>query len=129
MSALTAWERPVAPRPGSATDRPQLTLVDGGSAAPRTSRRLRLTRRGRFVLSLAAAVVVLVVGGLVTRVASADAAAGRTVVVPAGSTLSEVAAHELPDRSVAQGVADIQRANGLTTDQVSAGQVLSIPVG
>lgn len=129
MSALTAWERPVAPRPGSATHRPQLTLVRGGADAPRTSRRLRITRRGRLVLSLAAAVVVLVVGGLVTRVASADAAAGRTVVVPAGSTLSEVAARELPDRSVAQGVADIQRANGLTTDQVSAGQVLSVPVG
>ena len=51
----------------------------------------------------------------------------HVVVVPAGSTLSQIAARELPDRSVAQGVADIRRLNGLTTDQVSAGQVLGVP--
>ena len=44
-----------------------------------------------------------------------------------GQTLSEVAAEQLPDLPLAEGVARLQLANHLSSTQVHAGQTLLIP--
>ena len=51
----------------------------------------------------------------------------HTVTVQAGQTLSAIAAHELPEMPVREGVARLQLANGLSSSEVHAGQVLQIP--
>ena len=51
----------------------------------------------------------------------------KTVTVAPGQTLSEVAAAELPELSISDGIVAIQLANRLSTAQVSAGQQLTIP--
>ena len=51
----------------------------------------------------------------------------HTVTVEAGQTLSSIAARELPDMPVREGVARLQLANGLSSSDVHAGQVLQIP--
>jgi LysM repeat protein len=47
--------------------------------------------------------------------------------VRSGQTLSEIAARELPDLAVSDGVVELQLANALSTSQVRAGQTLLIP--
>ena len=49
------------------------------------------------------------------------------MTVSSGDTLSEIAARELPGLPIAEGVIEIQLANGLSTAQISAGQALVIP--
>lgn len=114
----------------SAPRRPQLVVLpgggQGGSAASGGS--LRITRRGRLTLfGLAlAAVTALGVNGL----AGAGAAEPLTVVTVApGQTLSEIAATQLPDLSIGNGIVAIQVENELNSAQVSAGQRLVIPRG
>lgn len=86
---------------------------------------LRITRTGRLVLLAMAVAVALVV---TTSVVGALAAGGpHTVQVRSGQTLSEVAARELPQLPIAEGVAQLQLANEMSTSQVHAGQVLTIP--
>lgn len=132
MSAAAAWGVPTHAATPSST-RPRLVLVQGGEVSAerggRRAARLRITRRGRLVLSTALAVVLVVLGALLaTRVAVAGDSGAHLVTVPAGTTLSEIAAQELPDRPVAQAVVDIQRASGLAGTEISAGQVLTVPV-
>ena len=73
-----------------------------------------------------ALVVVALLGGVGIRGAGA-AEPARTVTVGPGQTLSEVAAAELPDLSISDGIVAIQLANRLSTAQVSSGQQLTIP--
>jgi hypothetical protein len=113
-----------APVPG----RPHLVLLPGGAAETAPTGPVRLTRRGRVVLvglGLALAVGL----GLVGLRAAGAAEAPRVVTVEVGQTLSEVAAAELPDMSISDGILAIQLENRLTTAQVSAGQHLVIPQG
>jgi predicted Zn-dependent protease len=59
-----------------------------------------------------------------------DAAApviDHVTTVSAGLTLSEIAATQLPSLPIQDGMARIQLANGLSTSQVHAGQLLQIP--
>jgi predicted outer membrane protein len=94
---------------------------------------VRLSRRGRLLITFmvsAAALTLAVV--LATSVSAAapqiDAPQiNHVTTVSAGQTLSEVAAAELPDLPISEGVARIQFANGLNTSQVQAGQSLLIP--
>ena len=51
----------------------------------------------------------------------------RTVTVQSGQTLSGVAARELPEVSTAEGVVELQVANGLSSPAIHAGQQLVIP--
>jgi hypothetical protein len=53
----------------------------------------------------------------------------RSVTVEGGQTMSAIAARELPDLPVPEGVARIQLANRLSSSDVHAGQVLRIPAG
>ena len=80
---------------------------------------------GPLVLALATAGVLGVTG-----LSGAGAAEPLTVVTVApGQTLSEIAAAQLPDLSVSNGIVAIQVANELNSAQVSAGQHLVIPAG
>ena len=51
----------------------------------------------------------------------------RVVTVQAGQTLSELAVALLPELSIAEGVAQLQLANGLSTPAIHAGQRLVVP--
>ena len=114
--------------------RAHLVLVPTGPDAVRAARAaratqppLRLTRLGRLVIALVVATAIAVLGvGLAGQLATASSAP-RTVTVVAGDTLSEIAARELPGLPIADGVIEIQLANGLSSSQVSAGQALLIP--
>lgn len=113
------------------TARPRLVLVPTGREAVRVARAtqppLRLTRFGRLVLSLLIAGVVSVLGvGLAGQLASASGEP-RTVTVQAGQTLSGIAARELPELSIADGVVELQLANSLSTPAIHAGQQLVVP--
>ena len=119
---------PARPQPAL---RPQLVLVPTGREAVRVARAtqapLRLTRFGRLVLSvLVASVLSLLAVGLVGQLASASTGS-RTVAVTSGQTLSGIAARELPELSVAEGVVELQLANSLSTTEIHAGQQLVIP--
>ena len=129
MSAV-AWDPADLGYAGaSAPRRPQLVVLRGGGAggdAPVAA--VRITRRGRLAL-LALALATAGVLGL-TGLSGAGAAEPLTVVTVApGQTLSEIAAAQLPDLSVSNGIVAIQVANELNSAQVSAGQQLVIPAG
>lgn len=113
----------------SAPRRPQLVVLPGGGqGGSAAGGALRVTRRGRLALLALAVATAGVVG--VTGLTGAGAAQPLEVVTVApGQTLSEVAATQLPDLSVSNGIVAIQMENGLSTAQVSAGQELVIPRG
>ena len=125
MSAI-AWEPAEARRPSTMPTRPRLTLVEGGAAAT-ADPGLRLTTRGRLVLVLLAAMVVAATVVLPGLRSAGAAQPERTLTVQSGQTLSEIAAAELPERSISEAIVAIQLANGLNTAQISAGQELVIP--
>jgi hypothetical protein len=114
------------PRP-----RPQLVLVPTGRDALRATRAeqppLRLTRFGRLVVTLFVTAVLVALGlGLAGQLATA-AGAPRSVTVEPGQTLSGIAARELPDLPVSEGVAELQLANSLSTSMIHVGQRIVIP--
>lgn len=89
---------------------------------------LHLTRRGRLartlLLTLATVLLAtLATGGLLAGATSAE----RTVTVQPGQTLSHLAQSNLPDLSLERGVLALQEANGLSSSDVQAGQVLVVP--
>jgi len=140
MSAivLEAVREPHAERAGrqSSTARPHLVLVPTGCDAAQGSRAahhpaprspMRLTRFGRLVRTILVASVIALLGvGLAGQLASATGDP-RTVTVQSGQTLSGIAARELPELPVTDGVVQLQVANSLSTSQVHAGQQLVIP--
>ncbi|HET8593888.1 MAG TPA: LysM peptidoglycan-binding domain-containing protein [Intrasporangium sp.] len=73
--------------------------------------------------------VLLALGFSATSAFAAAPTQTHTVTVEAGQTLSEIAASQLPALSLGDAIVEIQVANGLSTDQVHAGQTLAIPAG
>ena len=136
-----------APRMSSRSTRPPLRLVapderlpshgpaypgDRGSgryqAAAPSNRTIRLTRRGRLVITLMAILALAALAlALATSVSAAGSSIDHATAVSAGQTLSEVAAAQLPTLPINDAVARIQLANGLNSSQVQAGQLLLIP--
>lgn len=118
-------------RAAQGTSGEQVQDADAAAAGlrPRRARRqgaLRLTRRGRLALtSTAALVIALVAASMITVLGPAGATA--SVVVEPGETLTELASEHLPELPLSQAVTDIQRANGLSTTSIAAGQELVIP--
>ena len=111
-----------ASRP-TTTTRPRLVLVP----APVPEPTYRLTRRGRLVVALLVAVVLSMLAlAFASQLASA-VGPPRSVTVKAGQTLSEIAARELPQLPMTDGIVELQLANNLSTSQVHAGQSLVIP--
>lgn len=105
---------------------------------PRAARtRLRLTRRGRVVLTALAAVPV-VAAILVGSLASGGAVAGiddgtppvafETVVVGASDSLWGIAESIAPTEDPRDVILEIMRLNGLSDAVVQPGQRLSLPV-
>jgi len=121
MSAAVAWD--LAP------SRPQLRLVPTGDdvvAAPRP--RVHLTRRGRLAITLAVTTLLAFVAMSFAAAAPAPGPAiDHTTTVSAGQTLSGIAASQLPQLPVSEGVAQIQLANNLSSADIHAGQTLLIP--
>ncbi len=101
-----------------------------GQAAP--SAGLHLTRRGRAVVVVLALVVAAVAFALGAR-SAAGAPADVTVdryVVQAGDTLWDIAAQSRgAGESVSAQVRELVRVNGLSGDQVVAGQEIVVPRG
>lgn len=104
---------------------------------PAVRTRLRLTRRGRIVLTALAALP-LVAGILVGSLASGGAVAGiddgsspvafETVVVGAGDSLWGIAEQIAPSEDPRDVILEIMRLNGLSDAVVQPGQRLSLPV-
>ncbi|MRG61616.1 LysM peptidoglycan-binding domain-containing protein [Agromyces sp. CFH 90414] len=101
---------------------------------PRT--RLRLTRRGRVVLTSLAALP-LVLWAVIAILGAGPAAAGgstgaggaalEVVTVGYGDTLWELALSIAPDEDPREVIADILRINGLESAVVQPGQQLALP--
>ncbi|WP_146099364.1 LysM peptidoglycan-binding domain-containing protein [Kineococcus xinjiangensis] len=108
--------------------RPLDQRVTRAAAAP-----LRITRRGRLVLTCgAAALLASVAAGtalLVTSPASASPAArpATVVTVMPGDTLSAIASQWRPGEDWRDVAAEIRRTNRLGSSQLSAGQRLVLP--
>jgi len=123
MSAAVAWEvAPLEVRPG----RPALHLVSRGSSAVARPA-VKVTRFGRLLITASAVAVVTLLALTILGVGAAGASIDHRITVGAGQTLSQVAAAELPQLPVSEGVAQIQLANQLNSSQVHAGQELAIP--
>ncbi len=102
--------------------------------APRsTSGQLRLTRRGRAVVILAAAgfmLLAIVLSGRFTADAgttASDAPAASSVVVRPGENLWQIAQRIAPESDPRATVLRLRELNGLHGSQVDAGQTLVVP--
>jgi Tfp pilus assembly protein FimV len=99
--------------------------------SPRPS--VRLTRRGRLVIVVAALVIAFAVGVFVTAAGSvATQSPGtpeptRIVQVGSGDTLWEIAADLADDGEVRAMMEQIERLNALETTALQAGQRLVVP--
>lgn len=87
---------------------------------------MRITRRGRLALTSSLTLVVALVVASVLGLLG-PAGATTSVVVEPGTTLSQIAAEQLPGVPLSQAIVDIQQANKLSTTSVAAGQELVIP--
>lgn len=97
-----------------------------------TSSSLRLTRRGRLVVFLAALLVVLAVGFALASGSVATERPGtpeptRVVLVGPGDTLWDLAAGLADDGDVRSMMAQITDLNALDSGMVTVGQELRVP--
>ncbi|HEV7957759.1 MAG: Conserved rane protein [Microbacteriaceae bacterium] len=105
------------------------------NSKPNPNRRLRLTRRGRLVLtSLAAlpfvlAVALTVLSGGVANASgdSAGVAAFEYVQVESGQSLWELAEAIAPDADPRDVISDVVHLNQLSSSDVQPGQQLAVP--
>lgn len=104
------------------------------SSSARPAPRLRLTKRGRGVLtSLAAAPLVIAAllfalnGGMATASLEGSGTSFEYVTVEAGQSLWEVAESVAPMADPRDVIADIMQLNRLQSADVLAGQQLAIP--
>jgi hypothetical protein len=109
-----------------------ITWHDGPTSAARPQ--LRITRRGRVVLTLLVAAplaVAAVVGGIGAVGATATDAPGSDsftyVSVAPGESLWQLAQQVAPNADPRDVVADISRLNGLESGVVQPGQRIAIP--
>jgi LysM repeat protein len=118
------------PEPASPSVRPEPARDQG--AAP-----LRLTRRGRVVVAIAAALLLAALSLVITASAQAtNHPVPRTaqqglaqVIVRPGQSLWSVAENADPDADTRAVIQQIIELNGLTGDVVFAGQRLWVPRG
>jgi len=101
-----------------------------GTAAARGP--LRITRRGRLLLTAIVALLLLVAlsvgraGSQAATVSEAGPGLQQTTVQP-GDTLWSVAQRIAPDNDPREVIAQIRRINDLTTSGLQAGQQLLLP--
>lgn len=105
--------------------------VEAASAPSASRTRLRITPRGRAVLSVLVAlpfIVAILLAVLNGGVAAADQGGSTvTVTVSAGQTLWSLAEAIAPESNPADVVADIVAVNALDGGAVQAGQTLVLP--
>lgn len=119
---------PERERSARATQRPTAR-----PAAPQRST-VRLTRRGRLVVFLAALAVVLMAGFFLGAGSVATGEAGTptpttTVMVEPGDTLWGIAAEASDGGDVRETMREIERLNALESVALNAGQKLRVPAG
>src|SRR5215831_6978818 len=140
-----AQDQAAAPRQAAAPGRPAAAgraIAAGRAAAPgRAAARtpVRLTRRGRLVVTAAAVLVAGAVSMTLAGVAQATghpaATAGHArdgvtkVLVRPGQNLWSLAERYAPDADTRLVVQEILQLNSMSTDQVQPGQVLWVPRG
>ncbi|WP_406830246.1 LysM peptidoglycan-binding domain-containing protein [Pedococcus sp. KACC 23699] len=129
MSAAVAWDVATAPvRMPVRPVRPQLVSVPTGEdVVIRPAAPVRLTRAGRLAVTSTVALLGVVLATSLLSGGAEAAVIDHSTTVQAGQTLSEVAAAQLPQLPIAEGVARIQLANDLAGSDVHAGQSLLIP--
>ena len=111
-----------------------MTNVATGDSAVASRVRLRLTRRGRFVLTMLAALPI-VIGAFVFALNGGGAAATgeqthvtfHYVTVQSGDSLWSVASRLAPNADPRDVIADLVSLNGLSSAVVTPGQQLAIP--
>ena len=121
MSAAVAWDLTT----GERAARPRLRLVPTGPDV--RPAHLRLNRRGRLAVTVVVLAAVLTLTVVLAAGSGAEPVVQGTATVTAGQTLSEVAAAQLPDLPIAEGVARLQLVNHLESPPVHAGQRLLVP--
>ena len=99
--------------------------------SPRSS--VRLTRRGRAVVVMAALALVLLAGFFLGSVAVGTDEAGQApateiVMVEPGQSLWSIASELTTEGDVRSTMREIERLNALDTVALSAGQKLRVPV-
>ena len=101
---------------------------------PRQSRRMQLTRRGRYMLFLVAIAAILLMGITLgdSTVAANHAgapAATQTITVKAGETLWQIAGSANPNGDIRQTVDDIMTLNSLPSAAgLQMGREIAVPV-
>jgi LysM domain len=123
--------RSAAGLPATAVSRPKPASRAARSVGPR---RLRLTRRGRIVVAILAALAAcgLFVAGASAAQASGPASAhgnATQVIVQPGDTLWSIAQNADPDADARAIVQQILQANRLADPNITAGQRLWVPRG
>lgn len=134
---------PLEGEPGSQPPGARRPVPRDRPAAARAAGRLRITRRGRLCLTMAAAAVLVglavsILTPAVTGLASAIEPAPATAPVSAqveqvtvlpGQTLWEIARQQRPEDDPRDVVVDIRNLNNLPDSRVMAGQQLVLPAG
>ena len=108
-----------------ARSRHLVSMPTGDAVVARPTPRTRLTRRGRRAISTSVLAVASIAGA--TFAFAGPAAAPQEITVEPGQTLSQIASSELGGVPTAEAVAQLQIANGLSTNHIPAGQTLTIP--
>lgn len=130
---LAPRRRP-APRAVHPVSRPTARAATRPATATDAAGHVRLTRRGRLVLTLFFLVALTVA---LTLFGASSAATGekgrpvptRSVVVQPGDTLWMIAAEVAEPGEVREAVHRIQELNALSGSSLAVGQELAVPVG
>ena len=113
---------------------PQSRRVPSPRVVAAPGRALRLTRRGRLVISLLMAATLVVLALIGARTALADTttpapAQVQQVMVLPGDTLWSIAQAQAPSGDVREVVAEIRSLNKLSSSRLMVGQELVVPAG
>lgn len=108
--------------------------VIGQGSTARASSHLRMTRRGRLVLTLlitlpliGGAFAMVTNGGSATATDHSSVAPLQYITVQSGESLWQLAAEVSPSSDPRDVVADIAQLNQLSTGDIQVGQRLAIP--
>ncbi len=111
-----------------------MSTIAASAQLPGSAASLRLTRRGRLVIFVAALLVTLsamllaVAPSVIATVTAGDPVPVSEVTVQPGDTLWDIASAANPGGDVAQTVDEIAELNALSNGQLRVGQELTIPV-
>jgi hypothetical protein len=100
-----------------------------------TAPRLRLTKRGRVVLTTLVALPLIVAalafglnGGMATATSTSSSTTFHYVTVEAGQSLWQLALEIAPTADPREVISDVVQLNQLSSPEVQVGQRLAIPV-